>query len=433
MIRHFLQPLARYGRWSAGVLCLSAVGSGWAQTVPDLLPPSPQVMQVLQQLPVVQAAQAGLPLAQARGQRLQAGPHEWSAQLTLNRRNDTASGQRFTEPEISLETPVRWPSKIAADQQLAATEQTLGQLTHADAWHEAARELLNQWFDTLRELRNADLLQAQSELVSQQRQQTQRRVQAGEAAQLELQAAQAEQARIQALALRARMQAENRVQALQRLYPGLPRPAEVLPTSTTPLPSSSTAPETAVASLVEQLLADNHELELAAAKLQQAQQQARRAGLEQQADPTVGLRSARERGGQERIWGVFVSLPLGRAGRQADYQAALAQANMAEHEYQRTRQRVEAEAWQVASAVAQSHKNQQQLQQALQPTQRSAALQARAYELGESSLNEVLLAQRTALEALLAADAAALDAAQAQARWQLDAHQLWSLPHATGH
>ena len=430
---YFLQPLARQLRWGVGILCLGTAGSVLAQTVPDLLPPSPQVMQVLQQLPAVQMAQAGLPLAQARSQRLQAGPHEWSAQLTLNRRNDTASGQRFTEPEISLETPVRWPSKIAADQQLAATEQTLGQLTHADAWHEAARELLNQWFDTLRELRNADLLQAQSELVSQQRQQTERRVQAGEAAQLELQAAQAEQARIQALALRARLQADNRVQALQRLYPGLPRPADVLPTSSTPLQTNTDIPEQPVAALVEPLLADNHELELAAAKLQQAQQQARRADLEQQADPTVGLRSARERGGQERVWGVFVSLPLGRAGRQADYQAALAQANMAEHEYQRTRQRIEADAWQVASAVAQSQKNQWQLQQALQPMQRSAALQAKAYELGESALSEVLLAQRNALEALLAADAAALDAAQAQARWRLDVHQLWSLPHSIGH
>ncbi|MDD2610170.1 MAG: TolC family protein [Giesbergeria sp.] len=433
MMWHFLPALTRRWRWGAGLLCLSAAGSVLAQTAPDLLPSSPQVMQVLQQLPAVQMAKAGLPLAQARSQRLQAGPHEWSAQITLNRRNDLESQQRFTEPEISLETPVRWPGKAAADRQLGATEISLGALAYADAWHEAARSLLNDWFDTLRDLRSANLLEAQSQLVSKQLGNTERRVQAGEAAQLELQAARAEQARIQAQSMRARLQADTRVQTFQRLYPGLALPTDSLPTAPAARQTTADTPEPSLAAAVEQILADNHELELAQAKAQQAQQQAQRASLEQQADPTVGVRAARERGGQERVWGVYLSIPLGRAGRQADYQAALAQADIAQHELHRTRQRVEAAAWQVASAVAQTKKVNVQLQQALEQMQRSAALQARAYELGESELNDVLLAQRSALEALLAADAAALEATQAQARWQLDTHQLWSLPHPATH
>lgn len=432
MIWHFLKPLSRSLLLSTGMVWLSTSSTG-AQPGPNLLPPSDQVVQVLQQLPAVQMAKAGLPLAQARSQRLQAGPHEWSAQITMNRRHDLESSRHFTEPEISLETPVRWPGKAAADRQLGATEISLGALAYADAWHEAARGLLNDWFDTLRDLRSANLLAAQSQLVSKQLGNTERRVQAGEAAQLELQAARAEQARIQALSIRARLQANTRVQTFQRLYPGLSLPSDSLPTPHTTRQTTTDTPEQVLADAVEQILADNHELELAQAKAQQAQQQAQRASLEQQGDPTVGVRAARERGGQERVWGVYLSIPLGRAGRQADYQAALAQAEIAQHELNRTRQRVEAGAWQVASAVAQTKKVNVQLQQALEQMQSSAALQARAYELGESALNDVLLAQRTALEALLAADAAALEATQAQARWQLDTHQLWSLPHLAMH
>lgn len=404
-----------------------------AQTLPALLPPTDQVMQVLPQLPAVQMAAAAMPLAQARNQRLKIGPHEWSAKMAINRRNDRESGGRFTEPEIALETALRWPGKAAADQQLGSTEVTLGELGHADAWHEAARTLLNDWFDTLREVRNAALLQAQYELVAKQLSSTERRVQAGEAARLELHTARAEEARIQALAVRADAQARSRVQTWQRLYPSLPLPTEALPTPHTPLQVAEALPDKAASAWVEQILADNHELELAQAKAQQAQLQAQRTTLERQGDPTVGIRSARERGGQERVWGVYLSIPLGYAGRQADAQAALAQADIAAHELLRTQQRIHTEAWRVASEVAQTRSTRIELQRALEHIERSAALQARAYELGESPLADVLLARRNALEARLATDAAALDEMQAQARLLLDTHQLWAIPHETNH
>ena len=40
---------------------------------------------------------------------------------------------------------------------------------------------------------------------------------------------------------------------------------------------------------------------------------------------SAAVRASRERGGQERVLGVYVSIPLGSAGRRADAQAALAQ------------------------------------------------------------------------------------------------------------
>ena len=97
------------------------------------------------------------------------------------------------------------------------------------------------------------------------------------------------------------------------------------------------------------------------------------------------------------------------------------------------RQRVEIQAWRTASEAEQARTTRQQMQRALARIQQSAALQARAYELGESPLADLLLARRNALEAQLAADTASLDAMQAHAKVLLDAHRLWSIPGTAGH
>lgn len=407
-------------------MCLAWAGApARAQTAPPMLPPADTVARVLGQLPQVQAAGAGISLAQARSQRLQAGPHDWVARATTDRRSER-TGERFSEAEVALETGVRWPAKVAADRQLGTVEVQLGQLGLADAWHEAARSLLADWFETLRDLRSANLLEAQHQLIARQWTVTQRRLKAGEAASLELLTANAEEARMQALATRARAQADLRSQTLRRRYPGLPDPADALSTPMDPWPGD-TEPG-AVASWVARILDDNHELERAQARAEQARLQAQRAQLEQRADPTVGVRATRERSGQERVLGVYLSLPLGGAGRRADTQAALAQADIAEQELAQTRQRVEAEAWRTASEAEQTLTTLTQQRRALEQVQKSAALQARAYALGESPLTDLLIAQRSALEVQLVAETAALDAMQARAKLLLDAHRLWAPP-----
>lgn len=88
----------------------SAIAPATAQELAPVLPPTDTVVQVLAQLPQVRAASAGIPLAQARSQRLQAGPHDWVAKVATNRRSDTQGG-RFSETEIGLETGMRWPAK----------------------------------------------------------------------------------------------------------------------------------------------------------------------------------------------------------------------------------------------------------------------------------------------------------------------------------
>jgi outer membrane protein TolC len=389
-----------------------------------VLPPTEIVMKVLSQLPQVRAAAAGIPLALARSQRLETGAHDWVAKAAANRRSER-QGASFAETEFAFETGLRWPAKVAADRQLGRTERQLGELTLADAWHEAARGLLVAWFDVLRDARTSHVLQAQAELVNQQMVTTERRVKAGEAATLELLAAQAEAARVEALAARALGQAQVRLQALQRLYPGLPKPVDMAVNLDAIASTVAPAAGWDAEQWVTQILDDNHELELAQAKAAQARLQAQRTMLERWGDPTVGLRASQERGGQERVMGVYVSIPLGSAGRRADAQAALAQADMAELELAQKRVRIETEAWRAASEAEQTRHIRVQLQRAHARIERSAALQARAYALGESPLADLLTARRNALEARLAADSALLDEMQAMARLLLDSHSLW--------
>lgn len=409
-----------------------------AQEVPGaVLPPPATVQEVLVQLPQVRAAGAGLALAQARGERLRAGPHDWVAKAGANQRREQG-GTRYAETELGLETGMRWPGKVAADRQLGAAVEQVAVLAQADAWHEAARILLADWFEALRAARTDQLLQAQEALMARTLAATQRRVDLGEAATLELLATQAEHARVKAQAARAAAQAMLVRQSLLRRYPGLPDPASLLPPADAPWPAE--VPEGGIngqdpaAAWVARILEDNHELELAEAQAGQTRLQAERMRLERTPDPTVGVRATRERGGQEHVLGVYVSLPLGSAGRRADAQAALAQADVAQQELARTRQRVEAEAWRVVGEAAQARATLAQQRQALAYSEKSAALQARAYALGESGLGDWLLAQRGALDARLAAETAALEAQQAQARVLLDAHRIWTPPgHGTPH
>lgn len=430
------RPLSALRRWTSLLVLASSIAtiatSTRAQTSenlpsPQLLPPGGTVQAVLTNLPILRATHSGLALADARGRRLEVGPYEWSANLALNQRRESAPQTRFNEQEIGLQTGLRWPGKLTIDQALADGERQLAKHQQAEVWHEVARRLIDDWFDTLRALNTAALLEEQTQLLQRLQAITARRVQAGEAAVLERLGAEAETARWQATAVRARSQAQVLEQSLASRYPGLPTPSKLWPIPAR-LPASNSAIVLPHTEQLRALVNSPPALVMAEAQATQAQRQAERAHLERRGDPSVGVKTMRERNGQDRVLGVYVSLPLGGAGREADLAAAVASADMAQHQLAQTRQRVDAEAWQTVRAFTQHRAVQAQLQQALETTRRGAALQLRAYELGESPLPDLLLAQRTALEAQQAADAATLDTEQALARLLLDARRLWSAP-----
>lgn len=407
-------------RWAWPLALLGALQTAQAGALDNALPPADAVLQTLGRLPSVRAAEAGRTEALGRQQRLQAGPHDWTLKLGAQRRQEQA-GPRFNEQEFGLERSLRSPAKAATDRQLGKGERLLGDLRHADAWHEAARGLLAGWFGWLREWRSAQVLAAQAALAGQQQAVAAKRLRAGDAARLELLLAQAELDRALATAAQAAQKADLSRAELARRLPGLPlNPPHPLP--------EPEADGLGVDAWVARILDDNHELELAQAQAELARQRATRAGQERLGDPLLGLRASRERGGQEQVLGVYLALPLGSGARAADAQVALAQAEAAQQAEAEVRSRVENAALRVATEAVQRPGHWRTLQAVQLGLQQAAALAERGYALGETPLSEALLARRSALDAELAAENARLDALEAQARAAVDAHRLWQPP-----
>jgi len=402
---------------------LERVALPWAGRLLKVLPPEERVRAMLLRQPTVQVARANVDAAAGRQARLNAGPHEWTFKAGVQQRREIP-GPRYRESELAVERGLRLPAKVDADQALGRNEAEVGMLNFEDTWHESARALLKAWFDALREARTLQTLREQVALAEQQRSVAQRRLQAGEAARLELLQADADLGRAQAAA----QQSGTRLRALQAdLLLRYPDVQPLLTGISEDLPAPAGLADTAQ-HWVERVLADNHELELAEAQARHAELLARRAGLDRQGDPVLGVRASRERGGQEQVLGVYVSVPWGGAGRRADEQTALAQAKMARQKVDEVRQRVGSEAWRVAINAVEGESSWQALQSAWQGMDQSARLAGRAYSLGELQLGEALQARRLALEARLNADAARLDILESQSRLLLDAHQMWTPP-----
>ncbi|MGB8053536.1 MAG: TolC family protein, partial [Azonexus sp.] len=144
-------------------------------------------------------------------------------------------------------------------------------------------------------------------------------------------------------------------------------------------------------------------------------------------DPTLGVQMARERGGEEHILGAYIAITLPGGGRQAVASGALAEAGVATSREAAATQKISAEAAALYHSAIGAMTTWQATQSAAERLQRAADMTARAYQLGEGSLNDLLTARRLANEAQLAARLARLEALESRYRLLLDAHQLWDL------
>ncbi|MBU0588111.1 MAG: TolC family protein [Gammaproteobacteria bacterium] len=385
------------------------------------LPPVAATRQVIAALPQVQLARAGASVAQARGQRLEAGVYEWNLKAGTQQRRET-TGQQYAEGELAMERSIRWGGKAEKDRELGAAGVLAGELGYADAWHEAVRSLIASWYGWQRERGSVALLLQQTALANEQLAVAQRRVKAGDAPRMDQMTAQAELDR----AMAALQQAQGREQAqrseLQKRFPGIA--IDTLSTSadlsfeTLQLPGDPQL-------WLKRILEDNHEVELAEAEFHMARLQSERAQLDARPDPMLGVRAARERGGQETVLGVYVTIPLAGAHRKADQRAALALADVAEQRLHQTRQRVEAAAERAVTQASQAIAVARRLLAVQQSMAQVAQLGIKAYGLAELTLTEALQARRAAVEAAQAADSARWDALEAVSRVLVDSHRLW--------
>lgn len=413
------------GRFLLGALALGLAAGALANETDALvaqlsLPPVSPTREVVSTLPQVQAARAGMALAQARSQQLAAGVHEWNLRLGVQQRKETA-GPDYAENDLALERSIRWGGKAQTDRDLGDAGVAAGQSAYADVWHEAVRGLVTAWYGWQRERSTVVVLTQQATLAQEQLLVASRRVKAGDAPRMDQMMAQAEHDRTLAAEQLARAREQMQRQELQKRFPGLA-------VESAPLGTTADAPSLPgqAQDWLQRIVSDNHEIELAEAELRQARLRSERARLDTRPDPLLGVRAARERSGQDNIVGVYVSIPLPGAYRDGEQRATLALADAAEQRLVQTRQRVEAAA-QRAVLQAINAVTVAQRQVAVQQAMASVAqLAGKAYSLGEVTLTEALQARRAALDAALAADAARWDAQEAVTRVLVDAHRLWA-------
>lgn len=391
------------------------------QAAPADLPPNDSAKALIDGDPRVGQARHALEAARHRADMLAAGPHEWTARASTQRRRYRSGAQDVNEWSIGLERAVRIGGKAALDRQLSETQLRLAEARLGEARHEAARELLDLWLNWLAADRTRQLWSEQLGFAQTSLNAAGTRRRAGDASLLEQNAARADLAEVQRqLSGAANEEAKARAK-LRTRFAQLPASAQVAALGE---PAALT-PDDAL--WRERILAESDDLRVAKEELQRAELTAARASADRLADPTVGVHATSEAGGAERIVGLTLSIPLGGTYRNAQSREALAQVDVARAAVERALRELESEIAESLTDARGSLERWKFAEQARTATQENAQLTQRAYTLGEADLQGVLLARRQLVDAALGATQARVDALKARYRLLVDAHLIWGL------
>ncbi len=403
-----------------GLLTLSgAVHAAQPVNPPGLLP-SEIAGPLLEQDPGVAAARAGLEVARQEAGILDKSPYEWTTRATGQQRR-LDSGPRYNEWNIGVERTIRLPGKAAADRSIGKATVEESKARSGEALLQAARELMALWVDWLaaeraRELAANNLQSIQTSLTA-----VEKRARAGDASKLDVSVARAELAEHRRLDNDANTQAAATWSRLSTRFPGLKRQIQALPT---PLPIGENA-----AFFRDRILAESDELKVVQAQVRTAQSQVERARADKIPDPTLGVYTASEAGGQERIAGVMISIPIPGGARDARHAKAIAVVGVSRQELELKRRQLETE---IASAITIARGAYDSLRIANEGAaamRENATLMQRAYTLGEVELQALLLARRQATAAMNNVLQAQVTALKAYYGLLVDAHLIWDLEH----
>ncbi|MFT3976827.1 MAG: TolC family protein, partial [Sphingomonas bacterium] len=310
-------------RW-AWLLLAGAAMPAMART--SDLPPAEFVVRALDAQPVVEAANARVEAARAEGEALRIGPEEIVAQGTVSRRT-VDPGRRFAEYDATISRPFRLPGKATLDRRAGALGIDIAQNQMEDVRHQAALVLGTLWYDWLlaAELhRNAGALvetqQALARAIG-------KRLNARDAARLDLEQAEAALAFAKAQMSDAAATRDRSRVLLAARFPDLPLPADP------PGISEPAIPGEGLDRLQSLIVERSHEIAAAGGRAERQSVLARRARADRIADPSLGVRLFSERGGEEKGAGLFVAMPLGgghrrAVARQADAQASAAHSDL---------------------------------------------------------------------------------------------------------
>ena len=400
------------------VVPMAAVSAG---LYPPLLPPQDKVMAAMESAPDLVAAREQIAEGAALRRKLRAGPHEWEAAVTTQRRKDNA-GLGYSEQQYELQRQFRVPGKGMTDRRLGDKAAEAGELAYADSWHEAGRLLVTGWYDWLRAAQAAAAWQQQADAAREQATAVARRVAVGDAPRLDRDQAEAELGRVMAQQLEAARAAEAARLALLERFPGL----ELRDLSSGALPAPPPL-EGSDDTWIRQIVAENHEIELAKARADEARLALERARRDRVGDPTVGLAYSKSIDGNFDLLRLRIAVPLGYSARDAEVALARSASVRADAVLQQAQASVEAAARTDLLNAHSSRRQWERLDKVAQLSQAAAEGVARAYAAGEVGIAEVLAARRQAQESQLQAGAALLTAHQTYSRLRLDAHEIWAL------
>lgn len=408
-------------RWLLiGLLTISGTALAMPPVNPPGLMPTDIARPLLEQDPGVAAAQAGLDVAMQEADILDKSPYEWTTRATGQQRR-LDSGPRYNEWNLGIERTLRLPGKAAADRNIGKATVEESQARYGEALHEAARELMALWVDSLaveraRELAGSSLQSTQASLDA-----VEKRVRAGDASKLDLSIARAELAEQRRLDNDAKTQAAAAWSRLSTRFPGVKRQVLALPA---PLQIGEDA-----AFWRERILAQSDELKVVRAQMRMAQAHAERARADKTPDPTLGVYTASEAGGTERIGGIMISIPIPGGARDSRSAKAIAAVEVSRREIELKKRQLETG---IESAIVTARGVYDSLQIANEGAaamQENAALMQRAYTLGEAELQALLLARRQATAAMNNALQAQVTALKAYYGLLVDAHLIWDLEH----
>jgi outer membrane protein TolC len=403
----------------AGLFLLVLASQGLAADLPDL-PPHQQVDVALDSHVNVLNAHSQLQIEKVTQRRRESGEHEFTVRggAYKNHLIDSSGSNDYRDWEVAIERPFRLPNKMLIDSEIGAEAVARGENGLGDARHEASRTLLQLWFNWQRERIQVSQWQQQVDILTQQAAMTEKRIKAGDAPRMELNQVNAATALAGIASQQARLRAELAANELSRQFSAVKLPTE----------TSTTEPQAINGELThwrQLILKQNHELGLIEAETRLQSKLSERARADRLPDPTLGLRYASQLNNNQRISGVYFSIPLPSSQRSATADSAALAAQIAADREIAIRARLDADIFTAYTRATNNYQIWQQARDAGIALRQNAELVARAYSLGESSLGETLVARRQALEASLAESIARIDANEARYRLLLDAHQLW--------
>ena len=396
---------------------------GAARAAPPAAPgllPTALVRAMLDQDPEVAAARAGYAAAREDAGILDASPYEWTANVVAQRRTVEA-GPVSREWNAGVERTLRLPGKARADRRIGQATLEEGAARYGLALHETARALLAMWLAWAHAEESAVLAERQLAIATDNLGQRRQACQGGRRRRLDAGLARSELAELRRASIDAGTASAVAWARLHARFPGLTRAHAALP-GVIPLAADGAYWRTRV-------LGQSDEIRIAGALHGKAQAQTDRARADRVPDPTIGLFTASEAGGRERLTGIALTIPIPGSQRARRLDREVFAADMARFQAERTRRAVEAA---IAAAVASaqgSYASWQAARTAAQEMADNGTSMQRAYQLGEAELPALLMARRQATTAAQAALDAQLAAAQAYYGLLVDGHLVWEMEH----